>query len=50
MRKLIHLTLSPPSRLARLLVAEKRLACDPVAAEDAQAHLPVFTDLDGTRG
>ncbi len=48
MRKLIHLTLSPPSRLARLLVAEKRLACDPVAAEDAQAHLPVFTDLDGT--
>jgi len=48
MRKLIHLTLSPPSRLARLLAGEKRLACDPVLADDAQAHLPVFIDLDGT--
>lgn len=48
MRKLIHLTLSPPSRLVRLLVGEKRLACDPVLAEDSQRHLPVFTDLDGT--
>jgi len=48
MRKLIHLTLSPTSRLARLLVGEKRLACDPVLAEDNQSHLPVFTDLDGT--
>ena len=48
MRKLIHLTLSPASRLARLLVAEKRLACDPVLAEDAMAHLPVFIELDGT--
>ncbi|MEI9989166.1 MAG: glutathione S-transferase family protein [Rhizomicrobium sp.] len=49
MRKLIHLTLSPASRLARLLVGEKRLACDPVLADDALAHLPVFIDLDGTR-
>lgn len=48
MRKLIHLTLSPASRLARLLVGEKRLACDPVVPEDALAHLPVFVDLDGT--
>jgi glutathione S-transferase len=48
MRKLIHLTLSPASRLARLLVGEKRLACDPVLSEDSQLHLPVFTDLDGT--
>jgi len=48
MRKLIHLTLSPTSRLARLLVGEKRLTCDPVLAEDSQSHLPVFTDLDGT--
>jgi glutathione S-transferase len=48
MRKLIHLTLSPASRLARLLVAEKRLSCDPVLAEDALSHLPVFQDLDGT--
>jgi glutathione S-transferase len=48
MRKLIHLTLSPASRLARLLVGEKRLACDPSLAEDSQAHLPLFIDLDGT--
>jgi glutathione S-transferase len=48
MRKLIHLTLSPTSRLARLMLGEKRLACDPAAAEDAEAHLPVFIDLDGT--
>jgi glutathione S-transferase len=47
MRKLIHLTLSPASRLARLLVGEKRLSCDPVLADDALAHLPVFVDLDG---
>ncbi len=49
MRKLIHLTLSPASRLARLLAGEKRLACDPVLSEDALAHLPCFIDLDGTR-
>lgn len=48
MRKLIHLTLSPASRLVRLLVGEKRLTCDPVLSDDALAHLPVFTDLDGT--
>jgi glutathione S-transferase len=49
MRRLTHLVLAPSSRFARLLVAEKRLACDPFAAEDALAHLPVFTELDGTR-
>ncbi len=49
MRKLIHLTLSPASRLARLMIGEKRLACDPVTPEDAQAHLPVFVELDGTQ-
>ncbi len=49
MRKLIHLTLSPPSRVARLVLGEKRLSFDPVQSDDAQAHLPVFTDLDGTR-
>jgi len=48
MRKLIHLTLSPASRLARLLVGEKRLACDPVLSEAPLAHLPQFVDLDGT--
>ena len=49
MRRLVHLLLSPPSRFARLIIGEKRLACDPVAAEEIAAHLPVFVDLDGTR-
>lgn len=49
MRRLTHLVLSPPSRFARLLIGEKRLACDPAAAEDPLAHLPVFVELDGTR-
>ncbi|HEY1614006.1 MAG TPA: glutathione S-transferase family protein [Rhizomicrobium sp.] len=49
MRRLIHLLLSPPSRFARLLIAEKRLACDPVAADDVSQHLPAFYDQDGTR-
>jgi glutathione S-transferase len=49
MRRLIHLTLSPPSRVARLILGEKRLTFDPAPADDPLAHLPVFTDLDGTR-
>ncbi len=49
MRRLVHLLLSPPSRFARLLIAEKRLACDPIAPDDLFSHLPVFIDLDGTR-
>ena len=49
MRRLIHLMLSPSCRLARLIVAEKRVACDPVQAEDARNPMPVFIDLDGTR-
>ncbi len=49
MRRLIHLTLSPPSRVARLMLGEKRLSFDPSASEDPHAHLPVFVDLDGTR-
>ena len=48
MRRLIHLLLSPTSRLVRLMLGEKRIACDLVAAEDPCAHLPVFRDLDGT--
>src|SRR4051812_42929854 len=48
MRRLVHLLLSPPSRFARLLIAEKRLTFDPVAPEDISAQLPVFTDMDGT--
>jgi glutathione S-transferase len=49
MRRLIHLVFSPASRLARLMLGEKRLVVDPQTAEDATAHLPVFIDLDGTR-
>jgi glutathione S-transferase len=49
MRRLAQLLLSPPSRFARLLIAEKRLACDLAAPEDLFAHLPVFIDLDGAR-
>ncbi len=49
MRRLIHLTLSPSCRLARLMVGEKRVACDPVLSEDPKQSMPVFTDLDGTR-
>lgn len=49
MRRLIHLMLSPSSRLARLILGEKRLACDLPHAEDPAAHLPVLVELDGTR-
>ena len=49
MRRLTHLLLSPPSRLARLMIGEKRLAYDSVTPEDSHMHLPVFVDLDGTR-
>ena len=39
MRRLIHLMLSPSCRLARLMVAEKRVACDPVHGRGcAQSH------------
>jgi glutathione S-transferase len=46
MRRLTHLMLAPPSRFVRLLVAEKRIACDQVGADDIAAHLPVFEDDD----
>jgi glutathione S-transferase len=49
MRRLIHLMLSPGCRLARLILGEKRVACDPVMAEDARNPMPIFIDLDGTR-
>ncbi len=49
MRRLTQFLLAPPSRFARLVIAEKRLTCDCVAAEDSAEHLPVFLDLDGTR-
>jgi glutathione S-transferase len=49
MRRLIHLMLSPSCRLARLMVGEKRVACDPVPAEDSRQTMPVFVELDETR-
>ena len=49
MRRLIHLMLSPSCRLARLMVAEKRVACDQALAEDARNCLPLFVEMDGTR-
>jgi glutathione S-transferase len=49
MRRLVQLLLSPPSRFARLVIAEKRLSCDCVAPEDVAEHLPVFIELDGSR-
>jgi glutathione S-transferase len=49
MRRLVQLPLSPPSRFARLLIAEKRLACDCAAPENLAEHLPVFIELDGSR-
>ncbi len=48
MRRLVHLLFSPTSRLVRLMLGEKRIACDLAAADDPCAHLPVFVDLDGT--
>ncbi len=47
MRRLIHLLFSPTSRLVRLMLGEKRIACDLSAADDPCAHLPIFIDLDG---
>ena len=49
MRRLIHVMLSPSCRLARLMVGEKRITCDPVLAEDAKQSMPVFIDTDDTR-
>ena len=49
MRRLIHVMLSPSCRLARLMVGEKRIACDPVPAEDIKQSMPVFIDMDDTR-
>jgi len=48
MRRLTHLLLSPASRLVRLMLGEKRIACDLTPAENPLAHLPVFRELDGT--
>jgi len=49
MRRLIHVMLSPSCRLARLMLGEKRIACDPVLAEDLKQTMPVFVEMDGTQ-
>ena len=49
MRRLIHLMLSPSCRLARLMVGEKRVACDPALSDDPRQTMPVLVDMDGSR-
>jgi len=49
MRRLIHLPFSPTSRLARLALGEKRLACDFPLAEEASAHLPLLIEPEGEK-
>jgi len=48
MRRLTHLLMSPPCRLARLVLGEKRLAFSSESATDPSSHLPVLIDPDGT--
>lgn len=48
MLRLTHILMSPPCRLIRLALGEKRLAYDPAAPDDPQKHLPVLVDSDGT--
>ena len=31
------------------MIGEKRLACDPITADDVHEHLPIFIELDGMR-
>jgi glutathione S-transferase len=49
MRRLLHLPLSPASRFVRLVIGEKRMTLDLATAEDAEAHLPILVELDGSR-
>src|SRR6187200_2648506 len=49
MRRLFHLLMSPPCRLVRLILGEKRVAYDLALPDDPSAHLPAFADEDGTR-
>ena len=46
MLRLVHLILSPASRLVRLALGEKRLSFELVASEDPLAHLPSLIDID----
>src|SRR5262245_24939873 len=48
MRRLFHHLMSPPCRLVRLALGEKRVPFDLAAPDDPLAHVPAFADLDGT--
>ena len=48
MRRLTHIVFQPASRLVRLMLGEKRLPIDAVAAEDFHAHHPIFEEEDGS--
>jgi glutathione S-transferase len=48
MRRLIHVFMSPACRVARLALGEKGIPYSLSAADDAQAHLPVLAEDDGT--
>ena len=47
MHRLLHLLMSPPCRLVRLAILEKRIPVQFAAPEDALSHLPVLVDLEG---
>ena len=47
MHRLVHLLMSPPSRLVRLAASEKRIALDLAQPEDPLSHLPVLFDSQG---
>jgi glutathione S-transferase len=46
MRSITHFIFSPASRLARLMIGEKRLPCEAIQAEDPNRQFPVFVELD----
>lgn len=48
MRRLVHVVMSPPCRMARLMLGEKRLAFAVETADDPLRHLPMFFDEDGS--
>jgi len=48
MNRLVHILMSPPCRMARLMLGEKRLPFAAQIADDPLRHLPVLLDEDGT--
>lgn len=46
MRRLVQFLLAPSSRFARLMISEKRLACDWIAPDEPAEQLPVFIEDD----